>query len=181
MKTSVELLPGAWAFELPQFEDQRGAFIKTYAASHLAALGLPLEVREQFFTRSHRNVIRGLHFQRPPHDHVKLVCCLAGRVQDVLVDLRTGLGYGRVAAIELSADRPQLLYLPAGIAHGFRAREDGTVMMYVTSSEHVPTHDAGILWNSIAHDWCCEQPIVSGRDSQFPPFANFESPFGQGG
>lgn len=180
VKSIQELLPGAWALALPRFEDERGSFLKLLAASRLTELGLPFVLREQFLTTSRRDVIRGMHFQRPPHHHVKLVCCLAGRVQDVLLDLRAGAGYGRVAAFELDADHPVLLYVPAGIAHGFRARTDGAAMMYLTSSEHAPSHDTGVLWSSIDHDWDCARPVVSQRDLQHPALSDWVSPFDEG-
>jgi len=173
----AEPLPGAWLLRAPHFEDPRGSFTKTFAASRLRTLGLAFEPREQYVTWSRRDVVRGLHYQRPPHDHAKLVCCLSGAVQDVIVDLRRGPGYGRVAAIELSADDPAVLVLPPGIAHGFRVRSDGATMLYMTSSEHAPDHDTGVLWTSVGHDWDCPAAIVSARDAALPPLAAVDSPF----
>lgn len=172
-----ELLPGAWMLALPSSADERGRFVKTYVDAALAELGLAFMPREQFMTWSRRDVIRGMHFQRPPHQHHKLVCCLAGQVQDVLLDLRAGPGYGRVAAVELSGDTPVQLYLPAGIAHGFRARSDNALMAYQTTAAHVASHDAGLLWSSIDHDWDCAAPVLSSRDQAHPALADFETPF----
>ena len=151
--------------------------MKTFAASRLAERGLPFELREQFITRSHRGVLRGMHFQVPPCEHVKLVCCVGGAVHDVLLDLRPGPGYGRVASVELQADRPQLLYLPAGLAHGFVARSDEALMLYQTTHEHAPAHDRGIRWDSFGHDWGEAAPRLSERDRLHPPLAAFDTPF----
>lgn len=177
MQAMKELLPGAWLMTLPRFEDERGDFTKLPNTHGLAALGLSFEVREQFITRSRRDVIRGLHFQLPPHDHVKLVCCVHGEVEDVIVDLRKGPGFGRVASVTLHSDEPQMLYLPSGIAHGFRSLADDSTMLYLTSSEHAPSHDAGVLWSSIDFDWGCAMPVLSARDQAHPPLAGFDSPF----
>ena len=102
---------------------------------------------------------------------------MSGHVQDVLLDLRLGPTHGKVVALELEADRPQLLLIPEGVAHGFRVRSDEAVMLYATTSEHQPTPDAGILWNSIDHDWGCERPVVSARDERHPAWSSFHSPF----
>lgn len=177
MKISREILPGALLIDLAQFEDARGAFVKTFLYSKFQELGLPTEFKEEFFSTSNAGVIRGMHFQLPPHDHVKLVQCLAGRVLDVLVDLRKGDGYGRVASVELDAAKPALLFIPKGIAHGFCALEQGSMMMYKTSTEHQPSHDRGIRWDSFGFQWPVDAPIVSDRDRAHPALADFESPF----
>src|SRR6202012_5346856 len=96
MQFETELLRGAWSVQLKRFEDGRGSFVKTYARSAfdtaLAASGgePAFDWREEFYSLSNRDVVRGMHFQLPPHDHVKLVYCAAGAVLDVLLDLRAG-------------------------------------------------------------------------------------------
>lgn len=177
MKISQEILPGAYLVELARFEDARGVFVKTFLHSKFQSLGLHTDFREEFFSTSNVNVIRGMHFQVPPHDHVKLVQCLNGRVLDVLLDLRKGETYGRVASLELDASKPSLLLIPAGIAHGFCSLEQGSLMMYKTSTEHQPTHDRGIRWDSFGFQWPVVTPIVSDRDQAHPGFADFVSPF----
>jgi len=121
--------------------------------------------------------VRGMHFQLPPHDHVKLVYCPVGAVLDVLVDLRKGSGMGRVASAELRGDEPSLLVIPKGVAHGFRALRDDSLMVYKTSTEHAPSHDAGIRWDSFGFDWGVALPVLSARDAAHPALADFASPF----
>ncbi len=178
-----ELLPGVGLKRLQRFQDARGDFVKTYAASTFdatspEAIGFGAFVmREEFYSTSARDVVRGMHLQIPPHEHTKIVCCVRGAVLDVLLDLRLGPGYGRVASVRLSSDEPAIVFIPAGVAHGFRSLVDDTVMVYKTSCEHSPAHDVGIRWNSFGFDWGVSNPLVSPRDAAHPKLAEFASPF----
>lgn len=177
MQFSEELLPSTWLVTLRRFEDMRGTFVKTYARTLFDQRQASFEMREEFYSVSNKDVIRGMHFQLPPHDHVKLVYCPVGAVEDVLLDLRSGPGYGRMARVRLSGDHPSLVFIPKGIAHGFRALMDGSLMVYKTSTEHAPKADAGIRWDSFGYDWGVDQPIISDRDRQHPPLDSFVTPF----
>jgi dTDP-4-dehydrorhamnose 3,5-epimerase/CDP-3, 6-dideoxy-D-glycero-D-glycero-4-hexulose-5-epimerase len=183
MHFAEEILSGTWVVRLKRFDDARGSFVKTYSRrvfdEALGALpGAPaFEAREEFYSSSARGVIRGMHFQLPPHAHAKLVYCAVGMVDDVLLDLRRGPGYGRVAVIRLDAAEPAAIYVPAGVAHGFCARIDGSLMVYKTTSEHTPSHDAGVRYNSFGFDWQCPVPVLSARDQAHLAFADFDSPF----
>lgn len=177
----VELPPplsGARLLQTRRLQDKRGDFIKTYHAGFFAELGLPFSVAEEYYSVSRRNVIRGMHFQVPPAEHWKLVYCVRGRVLDVVLDLRRGSPhYGRAGSCELSAANACLLVIPPGVAHGFAAREDESVLVYKTTSVHSPAHDAGVRWDSFGFNWEISAPIVSDRDAAFPAFADFSSPF----
>jgi dTDP-4-dehydrorhamnose 3,5-epimerase/CDP-3, 6-dideoxy-D-glycero-D-glycero-4-hexulose-5-epimerase len=184
MHFDKEILPGTWLLNLKRFEDARGSFVKTYARSVFdAALGRAgadgpaFDMREEFYSLSNKDVVRGMHFQLPPHDHIKLVYCAAGAVQDVLLDLRKGPNYGRSVTVRLDADTPQLLFIPKGIAHGFLSLCDGSLMVYKTSTEHAPSHDAGVRFDSFGHDWNCNAPILSARDQNHPTLIDLVSPF----
>lgn len=170
-------LPGVKVIELKRFDDLRGSFVKTFSASVIEAAGIEIDMREEFYSVSGKHVLRGMHFQTPPHDHVKVVYCPVGAVLDVLLDLRAGAGYGRSASIQLDARTPKLLVIPSGIAHGFLSLSEGSVMVYKTSTEHAPTHDAGIRWDSFGFEWGIEQPVLSARDAAHPAFQDFFSPF----
>ena len=177
------LLPGAWWVPLRHVADARGSFTKTHAASALAALGVSFTLAEAFHSVSRRDVVRGMHFQVPPHDHDKIVQCLHGSAIDVLLDLRPGPGYGRTVSVPLRAGEPAVVVVPRGVAHGFRSLEDGTVMAYLVSTEHSPAHDAGIRWDRIGGDWGDLGPagadgvVLSDRDRAHPAFSDVVTPF----
>lgn len=171
-------LPGVRLLEPRLFSDRRGAFIKTYHEPAWHEAGIPFAMKEEYYSVSHRGVLRGMHFQTPPEDHAKLVYCPCGRVLDVLLDLRRGSPtFGQCAARELSADNRLILIIPVGIAHGFLSLEDRSVMVYKTTTTHSPDHDAGIRWDSFGFDWGREPPMVSERDAAFPTFVDYSSPF----
>ena len=159
-------------------QDQRGFFVKTVHRSFFAQHGLDCDFAEQYYSSSNAGCLRGMHFQLPPHDHAKLVFCIAGAVQDVVLDLRVGSPtYGQAAQVELSADRCNMLYIPRGFAHGFCVVSAPAVMVYNVTSEYAPSHDAGILWRSVPVDWRHPDPVVSERDARFPALTDYQSPF----
>jgi dTDP-4-dehydrorhamnose 3,5-epimerase len=177
MEQITELLPGCFLLKPKKLEDPRGCFVKTYHAGLFKELGVKLDIREEFYSISHKSVIRGMHFQLPPNAHEKLVYCTRGAVLDVLLDLRHGKGYGRVASAPLTGENCHLIYIPRGIAHGFVALQDESLMLYKTSTVHAPESDSGIHWDSFGFDWGVNQPMVSDRDAIHPPIEKFLSPF----
>lgn len=137
-----------------------------------------MTVREEFFSTSSKDVLRGMHFQTPPHAHQKLIYCITGRVLDVLLDLRrSSPTYGQSIALELSAANRHVLFVPVGFAHGFLSLEDHSCLVYKTDAVHAPQHDAGIRWDSFGFDWPADSPLISGRDLTHPEFSEFRSPF----
>lgn len=171
-------LPGCFELIPCKMEDQRGWFIKTYHRSAFEGLGLETDWREEYYSVSHKGVLRGFHFQLPPHDHEKLVYCTSGEVFDVVVDLRVGSPkYGQCTFINLNAEKANLVYIPKGCAHGFYAQSDSATLMYKVSTVYVPEADAGILWNSFDIHWPDQNPLISARDARFIPFNEFSSPF----
>jgi dTDP-4-dehydrorhamnose 3,5-epimerase/CDP-3, 6-dideoxy-D-glycero-D-glycero-4-hexulose-5-epimerase len=177
MQILAQPLPGCFLVQPKKIADARGYFVKTYHEELYASLGLQLNIREEFYSSSHQNVLRGMHFQSPPHAHEKLVYCVRGEVRDVLLDLRSGAGYGRVCAVPLSGANGHILFIPKGIAHGFVALCDDSLMVYKTSTVHAPASDCGIRWDSFGYDWGVTEPIVSLRDSQHMALADFRTPF----
>jgi len=157
--------------------DPRGSFVKTIEEEIFSRHGVPTRFAEQYFSVSANNVLRGLHFQTPPHDHYKLVTCVEGDVLDVIVDLRKGSGYGRHQSFELNGERGDSIFVPSGCAHGFYVRSKLAIMLYNVSMLHVASHDSGIRWDSVGVSWPSTAPILSDRDAALVPFAKFNTPF----
>lgn len=177
-----ELLPSAIAgcYEIHSriLRDSRGRFVKVFHRDAFRELGLEFNFAEEYYSVSHRGVIRGLHFQTPPADHAKVVYCVQGEVFDVVLDLRVGSPtYGQTATFSLSADRGNCIYIPRGMAHGFCVTSENATLVYKVTSVYAPQHDAGVRWDSIAIAWPVTAPLVSERDAGFATLAEFESPF----
>ena len=171
-------LPGLLVFSPAIIGDDRGFFVKSFNYDAFAAKGVRFEVREEFYSSSTRDVIRGMHFQLPPFDHAKLVTCLTGTVLDVVVDLRKSQPtFGKSWAIELSDKDRQVLYIPIGFAHGFATLSEEALVHYKTDNVYSKDHDTGVLWNSFGFKWPTSSPIVSPRDAAFPALDRFASPF----
>lgn len=178
MKITEIRIPGCYEITPLVLRDERGAFVKTFHHKVFSGHGLTTDWREEYYSTSHHGVLRGLHFQLPPHDHDKMVYCLTGRVLDAVVDLRKGSPtYGRYALLELDAENANMLYIPRGLAHGFYVLSDSATMLYKVSSVHAPEHEAGILWSSVGIPWATGSPCLSQRDTLLPTFERFSSPF----
>lgn len=176
--TRPTALPGVLEMRPRGAADRRGRFVKVFHRGLFAELGLETGIAEVFFSTSVEGVVRGLHIQEPPHDHAKIVGCVAGAVFDVVLDLRRGSpGFGRWAGVRLSADEGNLLYIPRGVAHGFCVERGTATMLYLTTSVHHPEADTGIRWDSAGIDWPVASPILSDRDLTLPRLADYASPF----
>jgi len=171
-------IPGLLIIHPHVSRDERGSFAKTFVAETFADAGLATSFAEEYLTSSKCGVIRGMHFQLPPHDPDKIVSCTNGRVFDVVLDLRVGSPtYGSVASFELFGPNGNALYVPAGCAHGFCSLSDDAAMVYMVTTDYSPACDAGVLWSSVPVEWPIADPIVSQRDTAFPALADFDSPF----
>src|SRR5690606_4339789 len=171
-------LSGAFQINLPNFSDDRGSFVKIFTEPDFLDEHIDFEVRESYYSFSKKNVIRGMHFQMPPNEHSKIVCCPQGAILDVLLDLRkSSATFGHWYSAVLSADNHQALFIPEGFAHGFKSLSDNAMTLYLVSSAYEPSADTGILYNSFGLDWELEHPIVSQRDLSFPSLSLWESPF----
>jgi len=170
-------LEACFEVRLQRLDDARGCFVKTFARSAFTAAGLEMNLQEEYYSVSRKGVIRGMHFQVPPHAHDKVVYCAKGAVLDVLLDLRRGPHYGSHSTVLLSAEDPVLLFIARGVAHGFESLTDDSLMVYKTSAEYAPAYDCGIRWDSFGCNWTADEPILSERDRSHPAFADFQSPF----
>jgi dTDP-4-dehydrorhamnose 3,5-epimerase len=178
VKTEPTSIPGCRLIHLNRATDTRGDFVKLFQREVYEAAGMDPTIAEVYWSTSVRGVVRGLHFQTPPHAHAKTVTVVRGEVVDVVVDLRVGSPtFGEHESFDLSGTAPTAVHIPLGCAHGFQVTSDEAIVAYLVGTEHAPDHDTGVRWNSVGIDWPLAAPIVSARDSGFPTLAEFESPF----
>ena len=176
VKTSI---PGPVIIEPAVFGDDRGFFLESWNARTFAALGLDLNFVQDNHSRSGRGVLRGLHFQNPDPQG-KLVRVVAGRVWDVVVDIRRSSPYfGRWVGVELSAANKRMFWVPPGFAHGFVSLEDGTDFLYKCTALYECAHEHSLLWNdpAIGIEWPLDgiEPQLSAKDEVGKPLAEIEA------
>jgi len=173
--TSIE---GLFLLSTDIFVDLRGNFKKVLSKDNFDSLCLESNFVELYYTTSKKNVIRGMHFQMPPMDCIKMTYVINGKILDVCLDLRyTSKTYGKYFSIVLSGDDNKYLYIPKGIAHGFASLEDDSIVHYAQTTGYSKDHDFGIRYDSFGFDWFIENPIISERDKTFPQFADFPKVF----
>jgi dTDP-4-dehydrorhamnose 3,5-epimerase len=163
--------------------DARGFFSETYRKDLLAVEGITSEfVQDNHVYSAERGVLRGLHFQTPPHAQGKLVSCVRGSILDVGVDIRQGSPtYGHHVAIELSADNWKHMWIPPGFAHGYVTLEPGCEVIYKATDYWAPDCERGIAWDdpSLGIDWrvSAAHLILADKDRKNPPFSEVEPVF----
>lgn len=165
-------LPGAFLIEPELIEDERGFFARTWSAEEFERLQLNSRIAQCSISfNGKRGTIRGLHYQIRPHEETKLVRCSAGKLLDVIVDLRSGSAtFKRWAAFELSNQNHRMLYIPSGFAHGFQTLEDNTEIVYQLSEYYHPESARGIRWNDrvLKINWPLPVTVISQRDKALP-------------
>jgi len=175
IETPIE---GCFELQPPIFGDARGKLVKTFHEDSYAQLGLEINFTEEYYSVSDKDVLRGLHFQLPPHDHVKCVTCILGKIFDVVVDLRKdSKTFKEHFTIELDAEKGNMLYVPKGMAHGFFTLSDTAIFLNRTTTVYNPDSEAGIKWDSCGIDWPNLTPILSDKDKQLVTLDSFISPF----
>jgi dTDP-4-dehydrorhamnose 3,5-epimerase len=161
--------------ETPVFCDERGSFQRLQCNDTFAARGLPSQfVQTNLSTNRQRHILRGMHFQRTPHQEDKLVRCVHGAVLDVVIDLReTSLTFGQHFMIELNSENVLALFVPKGFAHGYLTLSECTTVVYHVTHPHTPTAEAGIRWNDpyFSIKWPVKNPLLSEKDANWPDFA----------
>ncbi len=154
--------------------DDRGYFVETFRADKLEEfLGFKLNFGQDNESKSSKGVLRGLHYQLPPHAQTKLVRVIQGRVLDVAVDIRRNSPtFGQHVAVELSAENKKQLLVPRGFAHGFVVLEDDTIFAYKVDNYYSPECDRGIAFDdeSLNIDWILkkEELKLSEKDRKQP-------------
>jgi dTDP-4-dehydrorhamnose 3,5-epimerase len=150
------------------FKDERGYFFESYNKATFSKAGLDIDFVQDNQSYSTPGVVRGLHFQKFPFGQGKLVRVIKGKILDVAVDIRKGSPtFGKYEAILLDDKRCNMLWIPAGFAHGFSVLEESLVM-YKCTNVYDKASESGIIWNdpSINIDWQVSNPIVSDKDKE---------------
>ncbi|MBV8437042.1 MAG: dTDP-4-dehydrorhamnose 3,5-epimerase [Silvibacterium sp.] len=170
MQISETGLPGVLLLTPKIFSDTRGAFFETYNEREMREAGLPTEWRQDNFSISVKNVIRGIHYQIT-QPQGKLVRVVYGRVIDVAVDMRrSSPNFGKHVAFELSGDSGMALWIPEGFGHGFAVLSEKAGFCYKVTDYYSPAGERTVLWDDpalgIAWPVAAEEAIVSAKDQQ---------------
>jgi dTDP-4-dehydrorhamnose 3,5-epimerase len=164
-------LPGAFLVEISPLADERGFFARTYCAEEFGAQGLSCNWQQCSVSCNTRmGTLRGLHYQRAPHEEHKLVRCTAGAIFDVIVDIRANsASYRRWFGLQLTAANRRSLFIPPGYAHGFITLSDDTEVSYMISEPYAPDHAQGYRWDdpAFAVRWPIEPSVISPRDAGY--------------
>lgn len=179
MRFTETPISGAWLVDLDRMEDERGFFARAWSAREFADRGLATVFPDVNFSLSTRKgTIRGMHYQKSPHEEAKFVRCVRGALFDVVIDLRPGSPtFLKWAGFEIRASEYRAIYVPPGCAHGIQSLEDHTEMLYMVSACYQPAAEAGIRWNDpfFGVEWPdVGERIVSEKDQSWPDFSNSE-------
>ena len=182
IQTAIE---GLVIIEPKIFKDARGYFFESFSQREFDEKVRKINFVQDNESRSTCGVLRGLHFQRPPHAQSKLVRCVRGAVLDVAVDIRRGSPtYGRHVAVELTEDNHLQLFIPRGFAHGFAVLSEEAVFQYKCDNYYAPEADGGISIRdaSLGIDWRIpeEKIILSEKDRRRPRLSDAEGVFEYG-
>ena len=172
LKITPAELEGVFFIDREPSLDERGSFARLFDEQEFRRHGLRTAFDQMSLAQNaRRGTLRGLHFQAPPHEEVKLITCVRGRGFDVVIDLRQGSATRwRWLGQELSADAPRSIYVPEGFAHGFLALEDAATLLYQMVGRHEPAAARGLRWNDprLGIVWPEQPTTLSVRDEQWP-------------
>jgi dTDP-4-dehydrorhamnose 3,5-epimerase len=177
MKVTTTAIPGVLILEPKVFGDARGFFFESFNQRTFdQAVGHEVRFVQDNQSRSARGVLRGLHYQLPPHAQGKLVRVTQGAVFDVAVDMRrSSPSFGRWVGVELSGENHRQLWLPPGMAHGFLVTSESADFLYKTTDYYAPASEAAVRWDdpTLAIDWPLADmaPALSAKDVAAPLLA----------
>lgn len=179
-KFSYLKIPDVILIESLAFKDDRGIFMEIYKYSDFVQAGIKEYFLQDNYSKSSKDVLRGLHYQKNPKAQGKLIRCIKGRIFDVAVDIRIGSPtYRNWIGIELSGDNNLMLYIPPTFAHGFVVLSDFAEVVYKCTEEYSPGDDKGIIWNDpdIGIIWPVKNPILSENDKRNPMLKDADNNF----
>ena len=174
MKVTPTAIAGVLLIEPQVFGDARGFFYESFHQQRFnEAVGHSVSFVQDNHSHSARGVLRGLHFQKPPHAQGKLVRVTHGSVFDVVVDIRAGSSTrGQWVGAELSAGNHRQMWVPPGLAHGYLVTSDSADFLYKTTDYYAPHAEGSIRWNdpALAIDWPLDglAPSLSAKDAVAP-------------
>ena len=183
MKAIETKIKGVFVIEPEVHGDARGYFLESWSERDFdQAIGRHVAFCQDNESLSRRGVLRGLHFQKPPHAQSKLVRCVVGEVLDVAVDLRTGSPtYGQHVGVALSAQNHRQLFIPKGCAHGFAVLSETALFQYKCDAFYHPEAEGALAWDDpqLGIDWQLpsHEALLSDKDRHHPTLATFHSPF----
>jgi dTDP-4-dehydrorhamnose 3,5-epimerase len=184
MRFTETAVTGVVVIEVERLADERGFFGRTWCDREAAAAGLELRTVQCNISYNYRKgTLRGMHYQLPPFEEIKLVRCTSGAIYDVAVDIRRDSPTaGRHVAVELSAENRRMLYIPAGCAHGFLTLSDDTEVFYQMSAFYSAQHARGFRWNDARFGihWPAPIEVISDRDRTYPDFTPAPAGAGKG-
>ena len=161
-------IPDVLIFEPKVFGDERGFFFESFNHKQFEeAVGSPVTFVQDNHSKSSRGVLRGLHYQLPPHAQGKLVRCVAGEVFDVAVDIRkSSPTFGQWVGFHLSGENKRQLWIPEGFAHGFVTLSETAEFLYKTTNYYAPQSEGCLKWNDsqINIAWPITDVLLSGKD-----------------
>tara|TARA_A100001035_G_scaffold259315_1_gene236670 strand:+ start:6427 stop:6960 length:534 start_codon:yes stop_codon:yes gene_type:complete len=163
----------AFFLDVKRKTDNRGIFCKVFQESLLQ--NIEFHTKEFYYSSSKSNVLRGFHLQINNSIHGKIVSCLAGKVLDVLIDLRSGEKFGCVYSTFLDSANNDTIFIPKGYGHAFlNLNNEDAFLGYLVDSEYSINDDTGILWSSVDFNWPIQNPIVSERDKLLVDLEKFK-------
>jgi dTDP-4-dehydrorhamnose 3,5-epimerase len=174
MKVTTTAIEGVLIIEPKVFGDERGFFFESFnQRAFNEAVGHTVDFVQDNHSRSAKGVLRGLHFQRPPHAQGKLVRVTQGSVFDVAADTRPGSPtFGRWVGVELSGANHRQMWIPAGLAHGFLVTSDSADFLYKTTDYYRPESEGSVRWDDpdLAIAWPLDgiTPALSAKDAAAP-------------
>ena len=172
MKITPLDIEGAFLIEREEFRDERGTFARQFCKRELKAFGIDFDIKQCNVSKNtKKGVLRGLHYQKDPNPEVKMVSCLKGGIFDVIADIRPdSKSYLKWIGTELTESNDRMIYIPAGVVHGFQTLTDDSVVFYQLGEFFMPDCYAGVRWDDpkLGITWPeCERRIVNERDANY--------------
>lgn len=171
IKTELE---GCFVIEIEKIDDNRGFFARTWDKEIFEENSLNGNIIQCSTSFNKKKfTLRGMHYQTPPYEEIKIVRCTRGKIFDVIIDLRSdSITFKKWISVELSEDNFKMIYIPEGMAHGFQTLEDNTEVFYQMNQYYSPNHSRGIRWDDpeFSIKWPNASPIISEKDKEYSNF-----------